>query len=61
LEHEADDELNRVLASLYEDVTEIPAFAHAMRWGELYGLLEDTTDRTEKVANTMQGIMEQQL
>jgi uncharacterized protein len=61
LEHEADDELNRVLASLYEGVTEIPAFVHAMRWGELYGLLEDTTDRAEKVANSMQGIMEQRL
>jgi uncharacterized protein Yka (UPF0111/DUF47 family) len=30
-----------------------------MRWGELYGLLEDATDRAETVANTVQGIMEQ--
>jgi uncharacterized protein Yka (UPF0111/DUF47 family) len=32
-----------------------------MRWGELYGLPEDATDRAETVANTVQGIMEQQL
>jgi uncharacterized protein Yka (UPF0111/DUF47 family) len=32
-----------------------------MRWGELYGLLEDATDRVETVANTLQGIMEQQV
>jgi uncharacterized protein Yka (UPF0111/DUF47 family) len=32
-----------------------------MRWGELYGLLEDATDRAETVTNTVQGIMEQQV
>ena len=46
---------------LYDGVTAIPALVHAMGWGELYGLLEDTTDRAETVANTLQGIMEQQV
>ena len=49
------------LAGLYDGVTAIPAFVSAMRWGELYGVLEDTTDRAETVANTLQGIMEQQV
>jgi uncharacterized protein Yka (UPF0111/DUF47 family) len=34
---------------------------HAMNWGEVYVLMEDTTDRAETVANTLQGIMEQQV
>ena len=61
LETEADDVLQHGLAGLYEGVTSIPAFVHATGWGELYRLLEDTTDRAEMVANTLQGIMEQQV
>jgi uncharacterized protein len=61
LEHAADDELDLVLASLYDGVTEIPAFVQAKQWDELYGILEDTTDRAERAANTLQGIMEQRL
>jgi uncharacterized protein Yka (UPF0111/DUF47 family) len=61
LEHEADDELHRVLDSLYDGVTEIAAFVHAKHCGELDELLEDTTVRAEKAANTLQGIMEQRL
>ena len=61
LETEADQVLQNGLAELYDGVTAIPAFVHAMGWGELYGLLEDTTDRAETVANTLQGIMEQQI
>jgi uncharacterized protein Yka (UPF0111/DUF47 family) len=49
------------LAGLYDGVTAIPGFVSAMRWGEVYGLLEETTDRAETVANTVQGIMEQQV
>jgi uncharacterized protein len=61
LETEADDVVHEGLAGLYDGVTAIPAFVSAMRWGELYGLLEDATDRAETVANTLQGIMEQQV
>jgi uncharacterized protein Yka (UPF0111/DUF47 family) len=32
-----------------------------MNWGEVYALMEDATDRAETVANTVQGIMEQQV
>jgi uncharacterized protein len=61
LETEADDILHLGLAGLYEGVTAVPGFVYAMRWGELYGLLEETTDRAETVANTVQGIREQQV
>ncbi len=61
LETEADEVVQQGLARLYDGVTAIPGFVHAMRWGELYGLLEDATDRAETVANTLQGIMEQQV
>ena len=57
LENEADDALNEALATLYDGVTEVPALVRAMRWGEIYGLLEDATDRAEDVANTLEGIV----
>jgi uncharacterized protein len=61
LETEADELLHHGLAGLYDGVTAIPALVHAMNWGEVYVLMEDTTDRAETVANTLQGIMEQQV
>jgi uncharacterized protein len=61
LETEADEVLDHGLAGLYDGVTAIPGVVSAMCWGEVYGLLEETTDRAETVANTLQGIMEQQL
>jgi uncharacterized protein Yka (UPF0111/DUF47 family) len=61
LETEADAVVDEGLARLYDGVTAIPGFVSAMRWGELYGLLEESTDRAETVANTLQGIMEQQV
>jgi uncharacterized protein len=61
LETEADEVVHEGLAGLYDGVIAIPGFVSAMRWGELYGLLEETTDRMETVANTLQGIMEQQV
>ena len=61
LETAADEVVHDGLAGLYDGVIAIPAFVSAMRWGELDGLLEDATDRAETVANTLQGIMEQQV
>ncbi len=57
LENEADEVLNEALASLYDGVTEVPVLVQAMRWGELYGLLEDASDRAEDVANTLEGLV----
>jgi predicted phosphate transport protein (TIGR00153 family) len=61
LETEADEVLHEGLAGLYAGVTAIPGFVSARGWGEVYKLLEETTDRAETVANTVQGIMEQQV
>lgn len=57
LENEADDALSQALAVLYDGVEDIPALIKAIRWGELYQLLEDATDRAESVAHTMEGIV----
>ena len=56
LENEADDTLNEALAALYDDATDIPSLITCIRWGELYGLLEDATDRAEDVADVLEGI-----
>jgi uncharacterized protein Yka (UPF0111/DUF47 family) len=56
-ENEADDALNGALAALYDGVTEIPSLIHALRWGELYQLLEDATDKGEDIGNTLEGIL----
>jgi uncharacterized protein Yka (UPF0111/DUF47 family) len=57
LENEADDSLNNALATLYDGVTEVPALIHSLRWGELYGLLEDATDRAEDIGDRLEGIV----
>jgi predicted phosphate transport protein (TIGR00153 family) len=56
LENEADDALNEALATLYDGATDIPALISCIRWGELYGLLEDATDRAEDVADVLESI-----
>ncbi len=57
LENEADDTLSRALAGLYDGVTDVSSLIQAIRWGELYQLLEDATDRAEQVANTLEAIV----
>ena len=56
LENEADDALNEALATLYDNATDIPSLVTCIHWGELYGLLEDATDRAEDVADVLEGI-----
>ena len=57
LENEADDALSQALATLYDGAVDIPSLVRAIRWGELYGLLEDATDRAEDVADMLEGIL----
>lgn len=57
LENEGDDLLDRAMSTLYEGIAEVPALIRAMRWGELYQILEDATDRAEDVANTLEAIV----
>jgi uncharacterized protein Yka (UPF0111/DUF47 family) len=44
------------VATLYDGVTEVPQLIHSMRWGDIYQLLEDATDRAEHVAVVLQNI-----
>ena len=56
LENEADDLLAEAIATLYDGVTEVPQLIKAMRWDDLYQLLEDTTDKGEHVATVLSNI-----
>src|SRR5919197_1850938 len=56
LENEGDDLLADAVATLYDGVTEVPQLIHAMRWGDIYQLLEDTTDKAEQVATALSNI-----
>ena len=56
LENEADDLLAEAIATLYDGVTEVPQLIKAMRWNDLYQLLEDTTDKGEHVATVLSNI-----
>ncbi|ACZ41050.1 protein of unknown function DUF47 [Thermobaculum terrenum ATCC BAA-798] len=57
LENEGDDILNQAMAHIYDDVPDIPSLIKAIRWSELYQLLEDATDRAEDIANALEGIV----
>jgi predicted phosphate transport protein (TIGR00153 family) len=59
LENEADEILNQVLAALYEGVSEVPQLVKAIRWGEIYHLVEDATDKGENIGHTLEGILSQ--
>jgi uncharacterized protein len=56
LENEGDDLLADAVATLYDGVTEVPQLIKAMRWGDIYQLLEDTTDKAENVATVLSNI-----
>ena len=56
LENEGDDLLADAVATLYDGVTEVPQLINAMRWGDIYQLLEDTTDKAEGVATALSNI-----
>ena len=56
LENEGDDLLADAVATLYDGVTEVPALIRAMRWGDIYQLLEDATDKCEYVATVIRNV-----
>jgi uncharacterized protein len=57
LENEGDRLLERALASLYDDVPDLPALVERLKWREVYELLETATDRAEDVANVLEAIV----
>ena len=38
-------------------MTEVPQIIKALRWGEIYALLEDATDKGENIGHTLEGIL----
>jgi predicted phosphate transport protein (TIGR00153 family) len=56
LENEADDVAAEALAGLYDGVTDVPGMIRAVRWGDLYEVLEGATDKAEHVAVVLQNI-----
>jgi uncharacterized protein len=56
LENEGDDLLAEAVAHLYDGVAQVPELICAMRWGDIYQLLEDTTDKAEQVATALSNI-----
>ena len=36
---------------------DVPELIQSIRWGELYGLLEDATDRAEDIGDRLKGIV----
>lgn len=57
LENEADDLLLEALAGLYDNVSDIPTLIAAMRWGDIYEILEAATDKAEGVAIAIESIV----
>lgn len=54
LENEADDLLRKGLAKLFKN----PKNAiDVIRWRDIYEIMEDTTDRTEKIAHVLQNLI----
>lgn len=50
LENEADQLMDVALATLYDQVTDVPRLIVAEKWGDIYRVLEGATDRAEDVA-----------
>jgi uncharacterized protein len=56
LENEADDLLAEGLIEVYQGVTEVSALIAAMRWEDVYQVLEDATDKAEHVADVLEDV-----
>ena len=56
LENEGDDLLAQAVEHLYDGITDVPQLISAMRWGDIYQLLEDATDKAEAAAVALQNI-----
>lgn len=60
LENEADDILVEALGGLYDNATDVPSLASAIRWADLYQIMEGATDRATNVASILQNIVAKQ-
>ena len=56
LETEADDLAVEAIGGLYDGVTDIPSLVRSIRWGDLYEILEEATDKAAHVPTALQNI-----
>ena len=57
LENEADDMMVEALRTLYEGVSEVPELVRAVKWGDVYTVLEEATDKCEHVGTAIESIV----
>jgi uncharacterized protein len=57
LENEGDDLKLVALAQIYEGVTEVPALVRAVQWADIYEVLEEATDKAERVGIALENII----
>jgi uncharacterized protein len=58
LENEGDDLLAEAIEHLYDGVQHVPQLIAARRWGDVFRLLEDTTDKAERAAVVIRAIVD---
>jgi uncharacterized protein Yka (UPF0111/DUF47 family) len=56
LENVADDLLDEAIATLYDGVTTVPGVIQGRRWGAIYQVLEEATDKARNVATVLHNI-----
>ena len=56
LENEGDDLFAEAVSHLYDGVSDVPGMIRATRWGDLYQVLESSTDKAEHVAVVLNNI-----
>jgi uncharacterized protein len=57
LENEGDDLMTDALSSLYDDAIDVPSLVTAVKWGDIYVVLEQATDRGEHVGIALESIV----
>jgi uncharacterized protein len=57
LENEADDYMIQALSGLYDGVSDVPALIDAVKWRDIYTVLEEATDKCEHVGVAIESIL----
>jgi uncharacterized protein len=57
LENQADDLMLEALQSKYASVTDLTALVLALKWAELYEVMEQATDKAEQVGTALESIL----
>jgi predicted phosphate transport protein (TIGR00153 family) len=57
LENEGDDLMTEALGTLYDRATDVPSLVSAVKWGDIYVVLEEATDRGEHVGIALESIV----